>query len=425
MSEVERIRQLLDGKTAAVPVSDVPVVDQGMFIGVAGEIVQAADPTTEADPVGVYVSLLASVGVIIGTRPYVPVGNTRHPLLIWPLLFGRTGAGRKGEADQTARVFLAEASADYARLKVKGLTSGEGLIERIRDPADAEDTGSMDKRLIVMEPEFASVMARAKREGSTLGAVLRDAWEGGALSVMSRKAYGTTLSHISISGHITPKEFREKLVGGEMSGGTFNRFMPIYVERSKKLPIPLGVDEATVRRLARKLQYAMKQAAVVERIHLDEEAIILWSDELYDEFSEADDEDHLWTEFARRAAPYCLRIAGLHAALDGGRSLISKSDLAAAAVLARYSVASAKYVLSTHRDPKYDRLMRALVATGPGGMSRSEVSALFSRKLKAAQLDELITEVARDGRFVLQKVETGGRPVERIVPVGEKSETTK
>ncbi len=402
--------------------AEVPVVDPTMFVGVLGDIVHAADPTTEADPVGVYVSLQASAGVLIGPGPYVPVGNTRHPLLIWPLLFGRTGSGRKGEADQTARVFLTRATPDYQTLKVKGLTSGEGLIERIRDPSgDKDDGGTKDKRLIVIEPEFASVMARAKREGSSLGAVLRDAWEGAGLSVMSRKAYGTTKSHVSITGHITPREFRARMADTDMAGGTFNRFMPIYVERSKKLPIPEGVDDDTIMEHAERLQVALGKARGVGRMRLDEEAACLWSEELYDEFSEADDDDQPWTEFARRAAPYCLRIAGLNAALDG-RHLIGKGDLAAAAALARYSVASAKYVLSARQDAKFDRLMRALIASGEKGMSRTDVSKLFSRKLSKEQLEELLFEATRDGRFKAVKIQTGGRPVERYVPTGRPAE---
>src|SRR3954469_9137308 len=147
-------------------------------MGVLGEIVAAADPSTEADPVGVLGGLLAGVGVLVGSNPHVRVGNTRHPLTVWPLLFGRTGSGRKGEAGSTASLFLtAAAPEEYRRLTVGGLSSGEGLIERIRNSADEDDAGGTeDKRLLVEEPEFASVMARARREGNTLAAVMRQAW---------------------------------------------------------------------------------------------------------------------------------------------------------------------------------------------------------------------------------------------------------
>jgi hypothetical protein len=91
-----------------------PAADPAMFHGVLGDLVKAADPTTEADPVGVLASLLAGAGVAIGPKPHIQVGNTRHPLLVWPLLFGRTGAGRKGEATDTAELFLHAAVYDYA-----------------------------------------------------------------------------------------------------------------------------------------------------------------------------------------------------------------------------------------------------------------------------------------------------------------------
>ena len=134
----------------------VPSADPAMYAGVLGEIAARAAPTTEADPVGIYASLLAGASVLIGPGPHVRVGNTRHPLLVWLLLMGRTGSGRKGEATGTAEIFLRNArDMDMAELTVSGLSSGEGLIERI---ADGE---TEDKRLLVIETEFTSVMARS------------------------------------------------------------------------------------------------------------------------------------------------------------------------------------------------------------------------------------------------------------------------
>ena len=210
-----------------------------MYAGILGRMIVAADPTTEADPVGVYASLLAMAGSAIGTSAYVQIGNTRHPLIIWPLLFGNTGSGRKGEATNTARVFFRSSYPEADEFTVTGLSSGEGLIERIRDQEDEEDKGGTeDKRLLVVEPEFAQVMARAKREGSTLAAVLRQAWDGGSLSVLNRAHLRAAGSHVVIVGHITPQEFRIKLAESDMAGGTYNRFLPFFVDRSKRLPLP-------------------------------------------------------------------------------------------------------------------------------------------------------------------------------------------
>src|ERR1039458_7557657 len=133
-----------------------PDQPRSMYAGVLGDMVHMAKPTTEADPVGVYASLLAMAGAAIGSDAYVQIGNTRHPLFVWPPLFRNTGSGRKGEATNTARTFFRNAYPATDEFMVTGLSSGEGLIERIRDPEDEEDDGgSNDKRLPAVVPRPA------------------------------------------------------------------------------------------------------------------------------------------------------------------------------------------------------------------------------------------------------------------------------
>ena len=397
-------------KPAAPTAPAIPSAEPAMYAGVLGDITAAAAPTTEADPVGIYASLLAGVGVLIGPGPHVRVGNTRHPLLIWPLLLGRTGSGRKGEATCTAEIFLRKAAPDSAdRRTVTGLSSGEGLIERIRDSED-EDEDRSDKRLLVIEPEFTSVMARSKREGSTLAAVQRQAWDGRALSVLNRQQLRASASHVAIIGHITPQEFRLRLADADMTGGTYNRYLPVFVERSQRLPIPEGVSEHTVETLGGKLYDGIAAAREVGQIQLGREATQVWTGGLYDEFTEADDEDRAEAEFTRRAAPYCLRVAGLLAALEG-RGLVGPADLAAAAALVRYSIASAKFVLDRQaRNPRLDRIRRAIDAAGAEGLSRSAVSALFSRNLPRPALEELLAELISGDEYEESRTATRGRP---------------
>ena len=377
-----------------------PSADPVMYRGLLGELTLAADPTTEADPAGVLASLMAMAGVAAGSKPHVQVGNTRHPLLIWPLLFGRTGSGRKGEATDTAEMFVRGAVWDWNDLSVTGLSSGEGLIERIRDPQNDEDAGgTMDKRLCVLETEFSTVMARAKREGSTLGTVLRQAWDARTLAALTRAAYKASMPHVAIIGHIPPKEFRMRLAEADMVGGSYNRFLPVYVERSKKLPIPLGIPEPLLNAEGARLRTAIGKASDLGRIHLGEHATRLWSAELYDEFTAADDEDAAWTEFTRRSAPYCLRIAALHAALDG-TAIIGPSHLEAAAAMVRYSIRSAVFVLDKQmRDPKLDRIRRSIDTAGPEGIGRTDISALFSRNVTKQQLDELLNALTGTGQY--------------------------
>ena len=155
---------------------------------------------------------------------------------------------------------------------------------------------------------------------------------------------------------------------------------------------------------------AIDAAAGAGCIQLGRDATSLWTGELYPEFTGADDDDdRAFSEFTRRAAPYCLRIAGLYAALDG-RALIGKDDLAAAGALVRYSLASARYVLgSAHRDPRMDRLTREITAAGQAGLTRTAISALFSRKLSGDVLDQLLDELLDSGWCEVIEAQTGGR----------------
>ena len=107
-----------------------------------------------------------------------------------------------------------------------GLSSGEGLIWAIRDPIEKTeaikekgrytgeyetvivDAGVDDKRLLVFEPEFASVLKVMVREGSTLSPLVRQAWDTGNLRTMVKNNPAVaTGAHISILGHVTKDEF--------------------------------------------------------------------------------------------------------------------------------------------------------------------------------------------------------------------------
>ena len=73
-----------------------PRLDPAALHGVAGQIVQLADPHTEADPVATLVQVLAAFGNMIGRTCFFSVGATRHYLNLFIALVGLTALGRKG-----------------------------------------------------------------------------------------------------------------------------------------------------------------------------------------------------------------------------------------------------------------------------------------------------------------------------------------
>ena len=93
-----------------------------------------------------------------------------------------------------------------------------------------------DKRLLVEEPEFASVLKVLARQGSTLSPLLRQAWDSKDLRTMTKKPLVATAPHVSIVGHITRQEYVRLLNATELGNGFANRFVTILVRRSKLLP---------------------------------------------------------------------------------------------------------------------------------------------------------------------------------------------
>ncbi len=103
-------------------------------------------------------------------------------------------------------------------------------------PSDAVSY-EKDNRLLIVEGEFSSTLKVLNREGNTLSPVVRNAWDSGDLNTLVKnnpaKATG---AHISIIGHITKQELLKHLDETEAANGFGNRFLWVYVDRSKILP---------------------------------------------------------------------------------------------------------------------------------------------------------------------------------------------
>lgn len=383
-----------------------------LWQGIPGFLANATDPYTEGDRIGVVLSLLAYAGALIGPGPCVQIAEDRHRLIAWPLLIGPTAAGRKGTATDVARRLARAAFPQEATdLEVTGLSSGEGLVARLAGNDEQR------KRVLVYEPEFGTVMARARREGSSLSGMLRTAWDRPDLSVLTKVPLTATGTFVVVIGHVTSREFRARLADSDLAGGTYNRFLPVVVRRSKSLPDGEGFPEQLVASLGLHLKHAVIAARGVGLITRGAAAQRAWRDSMYDEFVEPKGMlDTASAEFTARAAAYCLRIAALYAALEG-LNQISVDHLEAAAALVRYSIQSAHSVLgTTHRDPGVATIQAALDAAGRDGCTRTELHRIFAGHLSAAKLSALLADVVGGGQYERVRSIPGsyaGRPVER------------
>lgn len=399
----------------------LPGLDSTAFDCFLGQLVHAVQDTTEADPVGILASLVCTAGVHLGRAPHIRAGDDPHPLLVWPLIVGRTGGGRKGAGWNSARRLFREADQEFVSVNVRsGLTSGEGLAEMFanddseggdrdsrtaRRPAGALPPG--DKRLLIFEAEWAAVMARMKREGNTLSATLRAAWDGGDLSNLGVTARIAKETHVGILAHITPKEFRAKVSASDMAGGTYNRFLPIAVAQAQFLPLSQGAAPETINRVGGELCERLNAGSGLGLLSLTDNATELWT-ELYIEFNSDHGDSGPVEEFITRAAPNCLRIAAIHAALDGEDG-IGRAHLAAAAALVRYSIASARAVF-TNSDA-LTQLAEWIAAAGQTGRTKKQISnEYFQKNAKTGDVDNLLGQLVTAGHIsVTTRPPEGGR----------------
>jgi len=143
-----------------------PVIDDEAFVGLAGEIVNAIEPETEADKVGVLLSIFTCFGSAIGNQPSFNVGASYHHSNLFACLVGDTASG-KGLAWSIANNLFNRCDDAWHKITAFGLSSGEGLVERLADEENENVlTVNETKRLLCVESEFARPITAMRREGN-------------------------------------------------------------------------------------------------------------------------------------------------------------------------------------------------------------------------------------------------------------------
>src|SRR5262249_27808062 len=148
------------------------------------------------------------------------------------------------------------------------------------------DPGITDKRLLIVEPEFASTLKVLKRDGNTLSPILRQAWDGGILGTLTRGSpIRSTDPHVSLICHITPDELRSTLAHVDAANGLLNRFLIVATKRSKYLPDGGSPAEGDVETIADVIHDTLDRTRNVGRMMRSPEARDLWHS-VYQELSD-------------------------------------------------------------------------------------------------------------------------------------------
>jgi hypothetical protein len=316
-----------------------------------------------------------------------------------------------------------------------GLSSGEGLINAIRDDhikynqkGEAINVrGIEDKRLLLDEREFFQALSTMKREGNTASKVVRYGWDSQPLQSLTLSTpLRVSKPHISISAHITEEELRREMDQTAMVNGYANRFLFACVKRSKELPFGGKLTQEAIDALAKEISELCTpknffQAYAEENeteIKMDAEASAFWDGNgrgLYHDLTNPP--PGLIGAICGRADAQTLRLALLYAVLDGSRE-IKLVHLRAALALWKYCEDSARYVFGDSLgDPLADEILRELRILRDG-MSRNEILNLLGRHQSRGKIAAALATLKHCGKARSEirspkiGAKPGGRPVE-------------
>jgi hypothetical protein len=396
-----------------------PRAVDAMLYGLAGDVGRTAAATTEANPYAVCMGFMSFLSAMAGRDIYLPVGNTRHHPRLFTLHVGRSSRGRKGDALSLAhRIRHAIDKREFERgtvggsllgqVHTGGLSTREGLVMFIRDgymQGKEEVPAVADKRLWVVESEFSNVLHQARRDGNTLSASLRDAWDGVSIKPAT-KSSPTWASdpHIAIAAAITPTELVELMKARELSNGFANRFIIFWAERERLIPFPSAVSEAVLLDLAERTEVVLRFMRGDYPASADNRGMILDHDaraaygRLYASLNATTGSTRLDGILERRA-PMLLRMAMLFALTDQTLT-IEVRHIEAAHAWVTYWINSVRYVFgeaadeasAVERQESADKLLTYLNQKGEADR-KSITNECFNKRSPAGGLDAVIAEL--------------------------------
>jgi hypothetical protein len=398
----------VDGRPLPAPPGWPDPPQSAVWRGMAGAIAETIAPHTEADPVAILAQTLVGAGAIIGRGAWLAVEATRHHPNEFVVLVGESAKARKGSSWDHVERTLGRADPSFAARIRTGLSTGEGLIWAARDP-NGGDPGTPDPRLLVVEPEFVSVLKATGRDINTLSPVLRAAWDGRPLALLTRTAPArASAAHIAIVGHITAAELAAHTHHLQAANGFLNRFCFVACRRHRLLPHGGDPDPLAGTGMEKRLGAHLATARHAGQIHLDPAARVEWHD-IYAHLSQTT--DGLVGSICARAEAHVLRLAMLHALVDGDNT-IRPAHLQAGLALWDYAARSIAWATRDLTADPVAQQIHAALATSPTGLTRTQLRDLFGRNLPGPRIDAALTSLGATGKAQRHRATTAGRPAE-------------
>lgn len=328
------------------------------FHGPIGIAVREVERHTEADPAGILLSLLTSLGSSVGRGPHIEAGGFHH-LNEYVCLVGESSHARKGTGWTVASRIMRQIDKEWVDENIQaGISTGEGLINLVHDEITkevwSEEDGDyrteriageiQDKRVHFWVSELGSVLQVMSRPGATLPATLREAWDGGKLGNINKSSPLTaTNAHISIVSAITIAELMYLIGESDVVNGFANRFLWCLVRKQRNLPHGGGIPnskafERAIGTLKANISYARDQVRQVAR---EQDSYPYW-EKLYNSF-DLQDTYGIHRSVTSRGIQHIIRLSIIYAVAEG-KEIISEQHIRSAVAVWDYCSESARII---------------------------------------------------------------------------------
>jgi len=427
---IEKIGAHIFGSdTASDKVHSYPSqMPEAAYFGLAGDIVKAISPHTEADPVALLLTGIVFFGNCVGSRPHIKVGADKHTPRIYATMVGETSKARKGSSLSPIKEIYKETDAEWVTTKIQGgLSSGEGLSFAVRDEIFEErpvkekgrvieyenvkiDEGVKDKRLLIIEEELARVLKAMNREGNVLSPIIRQAWDSGNLQVITKNSpIKATGAHISIIAHTTSEELLRYLNNSEFSNGFCNRFVYVGVGRSKLLPFGGNFDILSLGPLLDRLKKAIEYSKNLEEVTWAAETRPYW-ESIYPELSAA--KPGIVGSLLARSEAQVIRLALIYTLMDCKKQ-IEICHLKAALAVWGYAEDSVRYIFQSITGDSIAERVLAALNNNPEGLTRTQINHVLGKHHSSNRINQALDTLKASNLATSERKDTAGRPVER------------
>jgi hypothetical protein len=395
--------------------------------GILGHVVSCMAEQTEAPEESLLIHLLTYMGNWLGRSAVTYVGGKKHFNTLYSLIVGPTYKGRKGTAKSMVDDFAEALDPEWYNNCVvgkSGYSTGEGLLWAIRDDREfygkggepVTEPGVEDKRLMIVEEEFAKTLKTASRPNNVLTAYYRDLWQSPPHYQTGTKTtpVEVTDAHVSIVGHITVSDLSKLAASEDIGNGFFNRFLVCASQRRKivKRPRPIDWTGNDFKQLIGRFRHAYQKVS---------ERGVVWIrdckafEDAWDDYYPTIGEGRAANvaELAERQGDHVNRIALIFAVLDGSETKELK-HLEAAIAVWDYCEASLGYAFSGSvvGNPMADTVWYAL-KKAPNGLTRNQIrEGCFRRSTPAVEIQQVLDYLRASKLAFPTKKETNGRRAE-------------